>query len=487
MSERVNDSVEAYFVGLSFYHVDSEGYTSERPEWEHILARVEGLSKDSAKTLAGALTKEVEQAPFGTRIWMMGEAKSKTDPGGHLWRCVKARETDTALREGNFSAGDLLYSFAETVRRYVDALGQKRPQPVCGNVCSDEAYFVLVSWRQLEDVGTLEWMDGTDVVARTGALNKDSAAMLMAALTEEAEEISSGLNAMREMPCEMTVSVMSETESTSDPAGHLRRCVKLRETDAVLEDTTFGNAPVCSLARAARRYIDALSQTTPPSAGDSNDTEPTRFEVYDHKTEKVLVFDETDTEHWRPIHEGADLEVTLYRHGSGHWTLVTNQPPGSCSYDHSGGLPKASCLSDAEATYWLVRNGCEVPPDVAHLAPEAFYAPDQPAAKHDIDPPPERPAPRWDNENRELWFGETLCKRFRQPAPNQTRLLADFEELGWPPRIDDPISPSGGVDPRQRLRDTVRGLNTSKENDVIRFELDGTGEGVIWKPTPELP
>ena len=96
--------------------------------------------------------------------------------------------------------------------------------------------------------------------------------------------------------------------------------------------------------------------------------------------------------------------------------------------------------------------------------------------------PREREKPRWDSECRELWFREKLCKRFRQPAPNQTRLLGAFEESGWPPRMDDPIPPAGNLDQRQRLADTVRGLN---KNGVIQFELDGTTEGVIWKPAPE--
>ena len=61
-------------------------------------------------------------------------------------------------------------------------------------------------------------------------------------------------------------------------------------------------------------------------------------------------------------------------------------------------------------------------------------------------------------------------------------MLAAFEEEGWPPRIDDPLPPVKGVDPKQRLRDTIRTLNAKQENPLIRFRAAGTGEHVIWEP-----
>jgi len=93
--------------------------------------------------------------------------------------------------------------------------------------------------------------------------------------------------------------------------------------------------------------------------------------------------------------------------------------------------------------------------------------------------------PCWDSERRELRFHGRICKRFRQPAPNQTRVLDAFQEAGWPAKIDDPIPPQGDLDHRQRLADAVRGLN---KNHGIRFELDGTGEGILWRPAAnEVP
>jgi hypothetical protein len=54
-------------------------------------------------------------------------------------------------------------------------------------------------------------------------------------------------------------------------------------------------------------------------------------------------------------------------------------------------------------------------------------------------PPVARLVPFWDAETRELWLGEHLVKRFRQPAENQVRILAAFEEENWPKSLSDPL------------------------------------------------
>ena len=88
--------------------------------------------------------------------------------------------------------------------------------------------------------------------------------------------------------------------------------------------------------------------------------------------------------------------------------------------------------------------------------------------------------PRWDRARGELWVGKSIVKTFRQRAPNQRCVLNAFEEEGWPPRIDDPLSHKRDTDPRERLSETVRGLNY---NSMVLFEMDGTGTGVLWKIT----
>jgi hypothetical protein len=96
----------------------------------------------------------------------------------------------------------------------------------------------------------------------------------------------------------------------------------------------------------------------------------------------------------------------------------------------------------------------------------------------DANPPPSPPKPLWDSVRRELSLDGKVCKKYRQPARNQERILAAFQEEDWEKRIDDPL-PGGAEDARQRLADTIRSLN--KGNDLIQFELDGTSEGVLWK------
>jgi hypothetical protein len=93
-----------------------------------------------------------------------------------------------------------------------------------------------------------------------------------------------------------------------------------------------------------------------------------------------------------------------------------------------------------------------------------------------------RPSPIWDADLRELRVGELVIKRFRQPARNQVIVLASFHELRWPRRIDDPLTGNSDVEPKRRLRDTVFALNRNHVTaNVLAFEADGTGTGVIWK------
>lgn len=95
-------------------------------------------------------------------------------------------------------------------------------------------------------------------------------------------------------------------------------------------------------------------------------------------------------------------------------------------------------------------------------------------------------APIWDVEKRELTLGGVVVKRFRCPAVNQETILAVFQELGWPTRIDDPLPPSLNHDPKRRLQDTVKSLNRNQLCGLMRFGGDGTGEGVIWERADSL-
>lgn len=85
--------------------------------------------------------------------------------------------------------------------------------------------------------------------------------------------------------------------------------------------------------------------------------------------------------------------------------------------------------------------------------------------------------PSWDKEKCELRFDNAVVRHVKRSAKNIVRILDAFEEEGWPPRIDDPLPPATET---RRLSETVRTLNDRL--DRIRFQADGSGKGIIWKP-----
>lgn len=88
--------------------------------------------------------------------------------------------------------------------------------------------------------------------------------------------------------------------------------------------------------------------------------------------------------------------------------------------------------------------------------------------------------PRWDRDRQELRVGSYVVKQFKVPALNQERILAAFEEEGWPVRIDDPLPPQQEQDPKRRLHDTINSLNRKQKHRLMRFMGDGTGQGIRW-------
>lgn len=92
----------------------------------------------------------------------------------------------------------------------------------------------------------------------------------------------------------------------------------------------------------------------------------------------------------------------------------------------------------------------------------------------------QRLVPKWDRDRQELRVGRRLVKQFKLPAANQERILAAFEEEGWPVHIDDPLPPHPEQDSKRRLHDTINSLNRNQRCPLIRFQGDGTGQGVRW-------
>lgn len=85
-------------------------------------------------------------------------------------------------------------------------------------------------------------------------------------------------------------------------------------------------------------------------------------------------------------------------------------------------------------------------------------------------------SPSYDEARRVLSLGSVIVKEFKQPAPNQERLLKSFQESHWPAVIDSPFLPSES----EKLRETVRALNNRQKEGRINFSLNGTGEAVRW-------
>lgn len=95
--------------------------------------------------------------------------------------------------------------------------------------------------------------------------------------------------------------------------------------------------------------------------------------------------------------------------------------------------------------------------------------------------PPAILKPRYDKDQRTLWWGEQIIKRFYRAAPIAETILEAFEEEGWPWRIDDPLTPLRTNDEPSRLRNQIHALNQRLDKKLIRFYLDGTGEGICWE------
>ena len=72
-------------------------------------------------------------------------------------------------------------------------------------------------------------------------------------------------------------------------------------------------------------------------------------------------------------------------------------------------------------------------------------------------------------------------KAFGQRADSQERILAVFQEDGWPLSIDDPLSPIAGIPEKRRLHDTMQNLNRGQRFPFIHFYGDGTGTGIRWR------
>lgn len=94
-----------------------------------------------------------------------------------------------------------------------------------------------------------------------------------------------------------------------------------------------------------------------------------------------------------------------------------------------------------------------------------------------------QPRPEWNAATRTLTFDDTVVKRFKRAAPNQEWVLSQFQRREWPERLTDCLSDDCGVADPERLRETIKSLNSRLVKPLIRFRADGTGRGVCWGPS----
>jgi hypothetical protein len=85
--------------------------------------------------------------------------------------------------------------------------------------------------------------------------------------------------------------------------------------------------------------------------------------------------------------------------------------------------------------------------------------------------------PVWDRDKGELLFNGQVIRRVNvRQAKNLVPVLDTFQESGWRPHIDDPLS--GGKN-QKRLHKTIATLNDGLSQ--ISFHADGASEGLTWR------
>lgn len=87
---------------------------------------------------------------------------------------------------------------------------------------------------------------------------------------------------------------------------------------------------------------------------------------------------------------------------------------------------------------------------------------------------------RWDAACRELRVDGKLAKRFIRVARAQWAVLNAFQASNWQRLAQIECPTNGHRDPTHRLREIVAELNKGLDQSLIRFRMDGSGNGVIY-------
>jgi hypothetical protein len=84
----------------------------------------------------------------------------------------------------------------------------------------------------------------------------------------------------------------------------------------------------------------------------------------------------------------------------------------------------------------------------------------------------------WDG--RKLWLGKRLICEYKRPAENQTDILNQFEEAGWPEK-GVRICKNSREGTMMRLAETISKLSRKTKKAGVTFHGDGYGTGVTFK------
>ncbi len=186
--------------------------------------------------------------------------------------------------------------------------------------------------------------------------------------------------------------------------------------------------------------------------------------------------------------QSSDLRWMVLRGYVAHARESTARDQDGRAFERAGNLTfgPQSCFVLTDAGANVARSVLQEPSAV--LLAESVLPADQTtrvAASHiNGSPTEETLLPTWDPDRHQLRIGSVIVKEFKLSSRNQEAVLMAFEEEGWPPRIDDPLPHRHGLDPKQRLHNTIKSLNRNQRNRRLRFMGDGTGEAIRWELIP---
>ena len=388
-------STERYFILMNCPGLIALG-SLEDIDQEMVLVETPPITKEEAEAIAAA-TSEESGNEDSINVWAVSESESRQDMVRHLVRRGKAAEVREALRDPSTNMGDLYYHLAAYAMRFAarnlhsqDTENQSpRPlvfQPTCPSGTERQSYFLTRFYSGYGGGRPDELMEEEVALVKIDDLTAEEAAAVLGAveLNDEDEFSHPGF------------SMEPESKVREQPGRHLMLCVQVRETlekirgkkRAELTEKCHRLSWIAiEAANEARRLREEVDKEMPsPWAG----SEPQRFEVFDEGAAEFVVFDATDTEAWGPVSYGENwngdywdyqVEERLYRHRSGHWTLISEsthvEAPCSCG-------KRARSIDERESMIWLVRHGYSLPDNLENQANISFFNPGPPSGIVDV-------------------------------------------------------------------------------------------------------